>query len=159
MELSGLLRTTVAFTQGKEPVAHWTGGWMGPTAGLCVLENPQIVPNIFSLSLSLCQYPCQDQKRFFCLFYVCTPNRALWCVGHVITHVLTTILVLPSSLCYAFIHFLPMFIAVHWKCNRLTVFRNEWEERRLKNNINPFKSSALYSTWFCNWRDFYLFIR
>ena len=67
---------------------------MGPKAGLCLLEKARIVPDIF---FSLLVSPPQVQQRLFTLFYVCTPNRALWCVGHVITLILTAILVLPTS--------------------------------------------------------------
>jgi hypothetical protein len=67
MELSGLFQTPVALTQGKNPDAHWIGAWMGPKAGLCVLEKPRIVPNIF---FSLLEFFPQVQQRLFTLFYV-----------------------------------------------------------------------------------------
>ena len=44
-----LFQSPVALTQGKNPGAHWIGGWMGPNAGLCLLEKSRIVPNIFFL--------------------------------------------------------------------------------------------------------------
>jgi hypothetical protein len=43
VELSGLLHAQDAFTPGKNPGAHWTGGWVGPTACSAHFEKENLL--------------------------------------------------------------------------------------------------------------------
>ena len=42
MEVSGKLDASAAWAPGKNPGTQWTGGWVGPEAGLEVLKKRKI---------------------------------------------------------------------------------------------------------------------
>jgi hypothetical protein len=41
-EMSGQLHALATLSPGKEPPIHWTGGWVGPRAGLDMVTKIKI---------------------------------------------------------------------------------------------------------------------
>ena len=91
------------------------------------------------------------QQHLLTLFYVCAPNRALWCVDHVITLVLTAILVLPSLLCIAirlptdstvyFVYLFPLFLPYMF---RALISPSSGASQAVFLYIQPFGSCGVY---------------